>query len=133
MIIEWILEKVLFELQQRMAALQECSWHWLPIAVKWLNLWLLVALVLVCRTQRECGAQHSYKKCKVHVITKVWSVIYEYNYIEWLAICRAVLKEDLLSVTWFKLFQSLISEGKKEYMQEAINSREYRLFNHCSI
>ena len=34
-----------------------------------------LALVLVCRTQWECGAQHRYKKCKVHVITKVWGAI----------------------------------------------------------
>jgi len=27
-------ERILFELQQKMAALLECSWQWLPIAAK---------------------------------------------------------------------------------------------------
>ena len=32
--VKWILKQILFELQQKMAALQEYSWQWLLIAAK---------------------------------------------------------------------------------------------------
>ena len=53
-----------------------------------IDILLVLVLVLVCRIQWECGAQHSYKKCKVHVITKVRGAIMntitinDYNYVE---------------------------------------------------
>ena len=77
---------------------------------------LLLLLVIVCKTSKECGCTTQIQRCKVQNY-KVWCVkLLKYNYSAWL--CNTVLnwcREDLFTKSWSKLFQILIVDGKKEY------------------